>query len=662
MKVTINDKSIEVPQGTTVLQASRMAGFDIPTLCDHPALVPYGGCRLCLVEVQGARTLQPSCTLPVNEGMVVMTESEKIAAARKFVLTLLFSERNHFCPYCQVSGGDCELQNAALKEGMGNWPLPPNWQRYPVDASHEYFVIDHNRCILCRRCVRACGELVGNFTLGFEERGAKSFLVADFGVPIGQSTCISCGTCTQVCPTGAIIDRVSAYRGKVVDVEHHNSICLGCSVGCGIDVLTRDNSLVRIEGDWSAAVNGGVICKVGRFLPLDEDRQRITTPLVRRGETLQPASWDEALDEIATHLKPLAGKNGSGVAALASTRLPAEALYAFKDLFGRGFQSQMVTSTEEGVTTGLAAALADELGKSFEGHLGAVQSADCILNIGVNLADNHEVVGFLVKRILPQGVKLITVDPNANPLDPQADLALHPQVGSDVEFVKGLSAAVVKAGLAKKTVEMDADAVLSAAAAKTGIPVESIEAAARLLALASRPAIVYGKGISAQANDSALKALLELARLIGALDGNHSNLLSTKGQANSVTAAQYHLDKPLKINGHQAAFIAIADEKPTKRLIQKLENVPFLVVQASYASQLTAMADVVLPVSIWAEQEGHYVNLEGRLQLAQQSITPAETIWTSLAALEGVAARMGMQVEGDWKTELNKRVPTVAIS
>jgi len=662
MKVTINDKSIEVPQGTTVLQASRMAGFEIPTLCDHPALVPYGGCRLCLVEVQGARTLQPSCTLPVNEGMVVKTESEKITASRKFVLTLLFSERNHFCPYCQVSGGDCELQNAALKEGMGNWPLTPNWQRYPVDASHDYFVIDHNRCILCRRCVRACGELVGNFTLGFEERGAKSFLVADFGVPIGQSSCVSCGTCTQVCPTGAIIDRVSAYRGKVIDVEHHNTICLGCSVGCGIDVLTRDNSLVRIEGDWSAAVNGGVICKVGRFLPLDEDRQRITTPMIRRGDALQPVTWGEALEEITYHLKPLIGKNGDGVAAMASTRMPAEALYTFKEIFANGFKSDMVTSTEEGVTTGMAAALADELGKPFEGHLGAVQSADCVLNIGVNLADNHEVVGFLVKRILPQGVKLITVDPNANPLDGQAELALHPQIGSDIELIKGLTAAVQKLGLAKKPVQMDEKTVLATAAQKTGIPVETIESAARLLAMAVRPAIVFGKGISAQSSNAALKALLELGEVIGAVNDAHSSLLSTKGQANSVTAAQYHLDKPLKVDGHHAAFIAIADEKPTKRLIQKLENVPYLVVQASFASQLTAMADVVLPVTVWSEQEGHYVNLEGRVQLAQQSITPAESIWTTQAALDAVAAHLGLNVDGDWKGGLNQRVATVKIS
>jgi formate dehydrogenase major subunit len=571
------------------------------------------------------------------------------------VLTLLFSERNHFCPYCQVSGGDCELQNSALKEGMSNWPLSPNWQRYPVDASHEYFVIDHNRCILCRRCVRACGELVGNFTLGFEERGAKSFLVADFGVPMGESSCVACGTCTQVCPTGAIIDRASAYHGKVVDVQHNNSICLGCSVGCGIDVLTRNNDLVRIEGDWSAAVNGGVICKVGRFLPLNEKRQRITSPMVRKGDNLEPVSWEEALEEVAANLKPLVGKNGSGVAALASTRLPAETLYAFKQLFADGFGSQMVTAAEEGVTTSWIANLAEETGKPVEGHLGAVQSADAILNIGVNLYDNHQVVGFFVKRILPAGVKLVTVDPDDNPLDGQAEIALHPKAGTDVDFVKGLSAAVVKMGLAKKESSISAEAELGSAAQKTGVSVEALESAARLLATAKRPVVVYGKGITAQSSNAALKALVEFASLIGA------ELISTKGQANSMAASQYKLDVPFKIQEQEAAYIAMADEKPTQRLIQKLENLHFLVVQSSYASQLTAMADVVLPTAIWAEQEGHYLNLEGRLQLAQQVMAPQEGVWTNQAALEGVAAKLGIALERDWQNELKKRVAPMAI-
>ncbi len=181
----IDGKEIEVPEGTTVLKAAKMAGVEIPTLCDHPALEPYGGCRLCLVDIEGARTLQPACTLPAGNNMVVHTQTEKVKAARTFVLSMIFSERNHFCPYCQVSGGDCELQNAAYAEEMTHWPLVPNWRPFEVDASHPYFVLDHNRCILCRRCVRACSELVGNHTLGMEERGSKTILVADLGIPLG---------------------------------------------------------------------------------------------------------------------------------------------------------------------------------------------------------------------------------------------------------------------------------------------------------------------------------------------------------------------------------------------------------------------------------------------------------------------------------------------
>jgi formate dehydrogenase major subunit len=145
ISVTIDGKKIQVPAGTTVLKAAEMAGVKIPTLCDHPHLTPYGGCRLCLVEIEGARTLQTSCTLPVSTGMEVRTNTPRVHEARKFILTLLFSERNHFCMYCQMSGGDCELQNAAYGEDMTHWPLQPNWHPYAVDGSDEHIVLDHNR-------------------------------------------------------------------------------------------------------------------------------------------------------------------------------------------------------------------------------------------------------------------------------------------------------------------------------------------------------------------------------------------------------------------------------------------------------------------------------------------------------------------------------------
>ena len=438
INLTIDGKAIEVSEGTTVLNAARKIGVEIPTLCDHPELTPYGGCRLCLVEVSGVRTLQPSCTLPATNGMVVKTDTEKTRAARKFILTMIFSERNHFCPYCQVSGGDCELQNAAYHEGMTHWPLQPYWNSFPMDASHPYIIVENNRCILCRRCVRACGELVGNFTLGFEERGARSMLIADLGVPLGLSSCISCGACVQVCPTGSLIDRWSAYKGLETQVDHKKTVCTGCSIGCGVDVLTRDNNLMRIEGDWEAEINQGILCKVGRFYPLDEKRERLLTPLIRKNGALKAATWEEAINLVSEKMKPLAGKADKGIAAIVSPKLSAETLHFFKGLFVNGLSSTVVTSLEEGVFTSSATSTASRLGKAFEGTLVKLAESDCIVSFSADLVTHHEVAGFMAKRNIPNGTKIIVVDSNQNELSKWAEITLKPSKGISESFVNEL--------------------------------------------------------------------------------------------------------------------------------------------------------------------------------------------------------------------------------
>jgi formate dehydrogenase major subunit len=658
VNVTIDGNKIEVAEGTTVLRAAEMAGVTIPTLCDHPELTPYGGCRLCLVEVEGARTPQPSCTLPVSNGMVVHTDTPKIREARKFVLTLIFSERNHFCMYCQMSNGDCELQNAAYREGMTHWPLQPNWQAYPVDASNKHFVLDHNRCILCRRCVRACGELVGNFTLGVLERGANSILAADLNVPLGESTCVSCGTCVQVCPTGALIDRLSAYRGRQTDVEQIKSTCLGCSLGCGVELVVRDNQLLRIDGDWDAPLNEGVLCEVGRFQPLTEDRQRIVTPLVRKNGSFKAATWEEALAYVSAKLKPLAGKDG--VAALASTRLPVEALHAFKQLFADGLASALVTSIEEGVTTALPGAVAQDLGQPFEGDLEALKSADCVVAVGVDLVANHQVAGFFVKRALPMGTKLVVIDPYDNGLHDLAHYPLRPQKGTDYDLLMGIMSGMVSLGLAKaepKNAQELHQHTPEIVSQTTGIPAETIRNVARLIASSQSPVFVYGKGVTGGDSPQALKALIELARLAGALDTGRSALVSVKGQANSLAAYMVGLDRPFEVNGQQALYLALGDDRPSQRLIKRLEGAPFIAVQASYVSPVTAMADVVLPVEMWAEQEGHYLSLEGRLQEAHRGVTPPQEVRSHVAVLQSLAESLGVNLDPDWKSELSRRVP-----
>ncbi len=627
-QLKIDDKEIEVPEGTTVLNAAKMAGIEIPTLCNHPALEPYGGCRLCLVEIEGARTLQPSCTLPVSNNMVIRTDTEKVKDARKFVLSMLFSERNHFCPYCQVSGSDCELQNAAYGEGMTHWPIQPNWQPYPVDASHPYFVLEHNRCILCRRCVRACAELVGNFTLGMEERGAKTILVADLGVPLGSSSCISCGVCVQICPTGALIDRWSAYRGQEKDVDSTKTICVGCSIGCGIEVLHRDNNLIKINGDWDAEINGGVLCEVGRFVPMDEKRNRVVTPMIRKDGTLKAATWDEALNTIIDKFKPLINKKDDGVAAIASTRLPADVLYYFKQIFAEKFDADMVTSTEEGRFTSVLSELAEENG-TFESKLADIHKADTVMTIGLDLTKDHQVAGFFIKRLIPKGVQLIPVSYEASGMDAFTSHSTIINRSKDLNFIQSIEEAL-------------AGNDFSGSAAKSGLTIEAVSELSELLKNAENLVIVYGTDFDAKLKKETTGALIRLAKKLNA------KLISPKGKANSLVAEQLRLNKPFEVNGHQTAFVAIGDEEPSQSLIKKLEDIPYLVVQASYQSALTAKADVILPVTTWLEQSGYYVTCDGQVQLANKSLQPPIDVKSNKEVVLAIADRLKMIVNPVW--------------
>jgi formate dehydrogenase major subunit len=501
--------------------------------------------------------------------------------------------------------------------------------------------------------VRACAELVGNFTLGIEERGASSNLIADLGAPLGESTCISCGTCAQVCPTGAIIDRASAYRGKEIQLNRTSTVCVGCSVGCGIEVLTRDNNLVRIEGNWQAPVNEGILCKLGRYDPVEETRTRIHTPLVRRDGVLKAATWEEALDAVSSRIKPFFGNKEGGVAALVSPRLPAESIALFQELFAEKIGSDMVTSLDEGAFTSLSATLADELGKSFEGTLDALKSSDCVVVFGADLVEDHQVVGFLVKRALPSGVKLILVTLDENPLEEQADVTIKPGKSADAKTLTGITAAIIKAGMAKNIAELKKE-ISEETARKLGISMDDLVKAAQLLANSSSPVVILGKRID-PSTKATIKKLIEFCDLFGA------KIINLKGHANSVVASQLHLDQPFQLNGHKIAYLALGDEDPSQLMLQKLEKMPCLIVQSSFHNQATALADVVFPTTTWLEQEGHYINMDGRLQHAPRSLKPAEEIWTSKAILTALAGRMGVKLSSDWQNKLSTRTPSATI-
>ncbi len=633
VNVTIDGKKIEVQEGTTVLRAAESAGIKIPTLCDHPQLTPYGGCRLCLVEVEGARTLQPSCTLPVTPNMVVKTDTDKVKEARKFVLTLIFSERNHFCMYCQVSGGDCDLQNAAYDEGMTHWPLQPNYTPFTVDASNPYFVIDNNRCILCRKCVRACAELVGNFTLGIEDRGANSYLVADLGIPIGESTCISCGTCVQVCPTGAIIDRQSAYYGRDKDVTHVKSICTQCSIGCGIDVVTRDNRVVRIDGDWDAPINNGLLCSLGRFEPLENDRERVAIPMVRKETGLKASTHSDAMKAAADMLKT-ALKNGAPVGALITNKASAETLSTFTQLFS-GIKNVKFGALDSIGYSKAISSLSPLTKDIKEATIDQIDQADCIIVIGADLVKDHQVAGFLVKRNLPRGVKLVLVDSKENDLAAYADALIDPG--------KNLGAALEAFGQ-------------SLASAKTDIKTETGKAAT-FVKSADKVVLIAGAFPSELSTDK----MAVFSKLLKS-NSKSFEVITLKGQANSYTSYLLGMDKPVELKGLDTVFLFQGDEEIDQKLTKELEQVPNLVIQSTFVSGLTSKAKVVLPSTSWAESDGTYINLDGRIQTALQIVVPKEDISSIANTLTELAGAASVKIDNNWKSGIDFARIVTAVS
>ncbi|MBA4399140.1 MAG: hypothetical protein C0396_04635, partial [Anaerolinea sp.] len=512
------------------------------------------------------------------------------------------------------------------------------------------FILEHNRCILCRRCIRACSELVGVNTLGVEERGAKTFVIADLNVPLGQSTCVSCGTCIQVCPTGALIDRKSAYLGHEKNLDIQKTICVGCSLGCGIQVVSRNGQVIRIEGDWDSSVNAGILCKTGRFAPLADDRQRLTTPLVRKDGALQPVSWEEALAAVSAKVQP-----ADQVAALVSTRQSAETLHLFKHLFVDGLKSSMVTSLEEGSATSLPSQFAASKGKAFEGTLKDVEQADSFMIFGADLVNEHEVAGFFARRLMQNGAPLVVIDTGENLLNNLANCALTPGTGKELDLLTGLAAAIARLGQNKVGFTGDAIAMMNAAAEISGVSTDLLLEAGFKFASTARPVIIYDA--AHVQNLDVFNALVRLAEISGA------KLVNPKGGANSLAAAQYNLDKPFRLNGHKAAYVVLGDEIPSERLVKALEKVPFLVVQASHTSKLTAGADVVLPVTNWLEQDGHYLNAAGQLQKAEKSLSTSGTdVRTNEEALKGLAQQFNLAAAGDWKAELLQRPSPVEIT
>jgi len=330
----LNGKDVEFKPGQTILDAARERGVEIPTLCHLKKATPTGACRICLVEVAGSRNLVSSCSTPVVAGMVVLTDTERVRRTRKMIVELMLGSGRHDCMVCEANG-NCRLQDLAYRYGIAEPRFQPAETPYPMEDENPFIVRDFSRCILCGRCVQACNEVVVNRAISQGYRGSKSKIVTGGDEPYHRSECVFCGQCVEVCPVGALTEKKARGKARDWETEKVRTTCPYCGVGCQLRLHVKDGKIVKVTAVEDAEPNKGRLCVKGRFgYDFIYSEERLKTPLIRENGGFREASWDEALDLVASKFQEIIAKHGpDAVAGVSCARSFNEDSYQMQKLF-----------------------------------------------------------------------------------------------------------------------------------------------------------------------------------------------------------------------------------------------------------------------------------------------------------------------------------------
>ncbi|MBO9519199.1 MAG: formate dehydrogenase subunit alpha [Porphyrobacter sp.] len=557
--LTIDGREVTVPAGTSVMRAASEIGGQIPKLCATDNMKAFGSCRLCLVEIDGARGTPASCTTPVMPGMNVHTQTPRLEKLRKGVMELYISDHPLDCLTCSANN-DCELQDAAAQVGLRDVRYGFEGENHlglATDFSNPYFDFDPSKCIVCSRCVRACDEVQGTFALTIDGRGFGSKVSA------GQeqdnflgSECVSCGACVQACPTATLQEKSVKAIGK--PERSVVTTCAYCGVGCTFRAEMRGEQLVRMVPWKDGKANRGHSCVKGRFAyGYANHRERILNPMIRDtiDQPWREVSWDEAIAYTADRLNKIKAESGArALGGITSSRCTNEEAYLVQKLVRGGFGSNNVDTCARVCHSPTGFGLSTTFGTSAGTQdFDSVMDSDVILVIGANPTDAHPVFGSRMKRRLRQGAKLIVIDPRRIDLvrSPHIEAAYHLplQPGTNVAVMTSLAHVIVTEGLADEKFirercdwdeyqdwarfvsdERHSPETLEAV---TRVPAQTVREAARLFATGGNGAIYYGLGVTEHSQGSStVMAIANLAMATGNIGRRGVGVNPLRGQNN----------------------------------------------------------------------------------------------------------------------------------
>ncbi len=673
--LTINGRSVRADAGDTVLIAARKAGIMIPTLCASRHLKPYGGCRLCLCHIDGQQGLAAACTTPVRDGMAVRSDSEVLNRHRRNLIELYLSEQ----PERELAASE-PLLRLARQFGLHEVRYrEPEKRAGAVDASNPYFAFDPSKCIACSRCVRVCDEVQGTVALALSGRGFGTRVIAGNDVGFAASNCVSCGACVKECPTDALSEKAVAELGRPGSATR--TTCTYCGVGCQFDAGVRAGRIVQMLPVDASPVNDGHACMKGRFgWDYLHASDRLTTPLVRRGERWIEISWDEALAMMADHFSRIRESYGpEALAAISSSRGTNEENYLIAKLVRCVFGTNNIDNCARVCHSATVTGMMETVGASAATNsLDSIEQAKLIMVVGANPTEAHPVVGARIKRAARQGTPLIVIDPRRIELADYASLHLRLRPGTNVALLNGLGHVIVaenlmdRAFIEARTEQYDdwVRTVLpctpEATERITGVPADDIRKAARLYAQSGASMCIHGLGVTEHKFGShGVIALCDLALATGNIGRPGTGINPLRGQNNvqgacdvgslptafsgyqrfndpdlrelheSVTGKPLPQKRGLKIPDMWDAALEgtlkglwiigydVAQTDPNlKKVRAALEKLPFLVVQDLFMSQTATYASLVLPGAAFVEKDGTYTNMERRVQRVRKVVDP----------------------------------------